>query len=824
MKFIKSGNLFLIFFLAFLYGFSQNIENLQNQLEKTNLPEQKSNIYLQIARIQKNNKKYEQALESYLLSSYYAEKTQKNTLLAIIYDEIGFLYRDWLSNEKSLEYFNKAYTIKKEESDLNGQIESLSSIAWTYYLMKDYPNASKYYQLLLNIYKNQENKKAVAEVNGKLSIIYELDRQYDKSISYSQENLTLYRELNQPIEVAKTLNNLGFLYRKQGDAKRSMQYFNQAVDLNKQELTVNNTNEQNTVILTNLGVIHTNLGDYTQAMNYYNMALKFRQLQNEPAQIADVYNHIGANYFLGGNNDRAKSDVLRAIDLAKSANAKPVLLDSYRILSDIYKSEGNFKEFDNYNKLFTQTQDQINNDLSRRQQDVLNRRLLIEQLESKIRLSISEGEKQKLELEQQKLIVENERKEKELANAKLREAEKERALERARAEKAEQDRKLALTQAKQAQQEKELAVQRATTERKEKELAVANEEKAKAIAEKAEKEKLLAEERAKQADREKQRLVTEQRRRNQLYLLLSGIAFLGLVTAFTLVFLNNVRKTNKKLKEQNFKIQEQNQVIQQKNIDLEQQKEEIASQRDKLMELNDEINQQKEEIEAQRDAIEVERDKSESLLLNILPAVTAKELKEKGIATPRYYEMVTVLFTDFRGFTQIASRMSAEKLVKELDQCFVVFDEIIEKHNLEKIKTIGDAYMCAGGIPTPNTSNPIDAVKAALEIQQFMEDFKIRKARMGEDSWELRIGIHTGPLVAGVVGKKKFAYDIWGDAVNTAARMESSGEEGRVNISGTTYELVKDYFDCIYRGKIPAKNKGDIDMYFVNRVKDLVKV
>ncbi len=217
--------------------------------------------------------------------------------------------------------------------------------------------------------------------------------------------------------------------------------------------------------------------------------------------------------------------------------------------------------------------------------------------------------------------------------------------------------------------------------------------------------------------------------------------------------------------------------------------------------------------------IEDEKERSEKLLLNILPVETAEELKEKGSATPRHYNMVSVLFTDFKGFTKIAEKLTPQQLVEELNQCFLEFDRIIDRHNIEKIKTIGDAYMCAGGIPLANETNPADIVKAGLEIKAYMEKLKTEREARGEDYWELRIGIHTGPVIAGVVGKNKFAYDIWGDAVNTASRMESSGIPGQVNISGTTYELIKDQFDCTHRGKIQAKNKGEIDMYIVENLK-----
>ena len=213
--------------------------------------------------------------------------------------------------------------------------------------------------------------------------------------------------------------------------------------------------------------------------------------------------------------------------------------------------------------------------------------------------------------------------------------------------------------------------------------------------------------------------------------------------------------------------------------------------------------------------IEDEKERSEKLLLNILPLETAQELKETGRATPKQYELVSVLFTDFKGFTTIAEKLTPEELVWELNKCFFEFDKIIDKHNLEKIKTIGDAYMCAGGIPVANTSNPVEIVRAGLEIKEYMDKQNAEREANGQEYWELRIGIHTGKVIAGVVGKNKFAYDIWGDAVNTASRMESSGSPGQVNISGDTYNLVKDHFKCSHRGKVHAKNKGDIDMYFV---------
>ncbi len=234
---------------------------------------------------------------------------------------------------------------------------------------------------------------------------------------------------------------------------------------------------------------------------------------------------------------------------------------------------------------------------------------------------------------------------------------------------------------------------------------------------------------------------------------------------------------------------------------------------------NERLAQKNRQIEEQKQEIEEERIKSERLLLNILPEKTAQELKDKGYATPRQYPKVSVLFTDFRNFTSISADMSPEELIEELNIYFQTFDEIIDRHGLEKIKTIGDSYMCAGGIPMDNETNPIDAVKASLEMKAFVDQRAAERQAKDLPYWQMRIGIHTGKVIAGVVGSKKFAYDIWGDTVNTASRLESNSEAGKINISAETYQLVEPYFDCTYRGKIAAKNKGDINMYFVENEK-----
>jgi adenylate cyclase len=220
------------------------------------------------------------------------------------------------------------------------------------------------------------------------------------------------------------------------------------------------------------------------------------------------------------------------------------------------------------------------------------------------------------------------------------------------------------------------------------------------------------------------------------------------------------------------------------------------------------------ELALKNSLIEEEQKRSESLLLNILPSAIAQELKSKNKVAARKYEKATVMFIDFKGFTNVSERLSPERLVEELDLCFSNFDRIISQYRIEKIKTIGDAYMCASGLSDMNAS-PSDIIRAALEIQDFLLGLKAERLGQGMPFFEARVGVHIGPVVAGVVGAKKFAYDIWGDTVNVAARMEETCEPGRVNVSETAYWAAKYDFEWQFRGKVAAKNKGDMEMYYV---------
>ena len=287
-----------------------------------------------------------------------------------------------------------------------------------------------------------------------------------------------------------------------------------------------------------------------------------------------------------------------------------------------------------------------------------------------------------------------------------------------------------------------------------------------------------------------------------------------------------IEEQKKKLEEKNKKIWQMGEAavkakrkIEEQNTELQTEREKLGGEKikldqkiKKLWQTSTAIHKEKERINSLYEQIEDAKNKSDELLLNILPEEAAGELKANGFYEPRTFDNVSVLFTDFKNFTTFSERLTATELVNELNVCFKAFDEIVTRYGIEKIKTVGDAYMAAAGLPTANAAHAEDMVMAAIEIRNFMIQ---RKSLQGDNTWEVRVGIHSGSVVAGIVGSKKYLYDIWGDTVNTAARMEQRGEPGKVNISEVTYQLVKDKFNCHYRGEIEAKNKGKLKMYFV---------
>ena len=211
---------------------------------------------------------------------------------------------------------------------------------------------------------------------------------------------------------------------------------------------------------------------------------------------------------------------------------------------------------------------------------------------------------------------------------------------------------------------------------------------------------------------------------------------------------------------------------------------------------------------------------AETLLHNILPQSIAEELKTSGSVQPRYYASVTILFTDFQGFTRMTERIEPRALIEQLHEHFSIFDDIVTRYRLEKVKTIGDAYMCVAGLPRQTSSHASDACNAALDIRDYIARTNIDRTKLGLPCWNIRIGIHTGGVIAGVVGKKKFTYDVWGDAVNTAALMEEHAEPGQILLSDSTFGRLHDEFDTVFRDQINTAKKRHIPCYILRARKN----
>jgi class 3 adenylate cyclase/tetratricopeptide (TPR) repeat protein len=668
--------------------------------------------------------------------------------------------------EKALEYYLLALDRGRDNMS-EGELASLRElIARTYLELSRHDQALKIYLDLYEQYRVSGNEPLQISALNQITLCLVEQKSFEEAGQYNLQALELSRKSgNKALEMA-VLNNLGYTSKQLKRHSAALDYFRLAADLG---ISINAPVEEITVVLTNMAVIYQNDNKFGQSLNHFFMAEKLAVKAGNMKETARIGHLIASTYYIMGDYYNAGIYTKKALGLALEAGdaelASMAYLLSSNIAAALYDYETSMQEY----RRFLSIKDSLALAGQFERQDLSQQKYMVEKTEKELDEMIYTRQLERVELS--KLRLESDKKEQELEllqkTADLQEATiLNQELEKNR-----------------AMQELLLAEERLAMERKDREI------KDLKVQQQLQESELRRAELEQIRQNQEIQVLTQQNEIAELNLQKVRIRnmFLAGVIALSMVILviiirswRYARKINRILFDQRNKIQ-----------------------------------QQKEAIESQYDLIKIEREKSEKLLLNILPEETAAELKEKGYASPRQYGMVTVLFTDFVGFTMVAEKMTPEEIIRELDYCFLEFDRIIDRHNLEKIKTIGDSYMCAGGIPLANETNPFDVVAAAIEIRDFMDATKKAREADGEEYWQLRIGVHTGRIIAGVVGKNKFAYDIWGDAVNTASRMESSGEAGKVNISGSTYEIIKDHYTCSYRGKVKAKNKGEVDMYFV---------
>ncbi len=719
----------------------------------------KADAFYIIAEIREKQNNLTMALRYYFGSVREYETANDSLDAAGVKIKIADVFYKAGMYQKALEYYLGAekYLLRQNREFDKEESELIENIADVYYSLEEYDKSLQYYKRLEKIFSVSGDSAANIDIYQKIIRCNNNLKQYDNSLKYNLKIFEYYKSKGDIEQEIVALNNIGFTYKHLNNYKEALNYFKMARELE------NETGEiKNYVTLLNIAIVYQNMDDYKNALKYMLKAEKIAEASGDIFDAAKM-DHLTSIIYLN-NKDyyNAQTFNREALRLAKKGNNTSVLVAALLVSSKINEALYDFEAAMADYRLYLKISDSVTSATNAKKRELLQQQFVIDRSEREIEKLLADEDLK--DVEYQRMKLENATKEQQLRIFRQNDSIQRFTIENQKLEK------------QRVIQEKLLAEERYNAEKKDREI---NDLRQREIIQTLELEKQKALQREKENEIE---LLNKEKQINDLNLkkirarnkFLIGIAALALVVLYLVYrMLRFSKRTNKILIKQN------------------------------------------NEIERQRDEINYEHERSEKLLLNILPKETAEELKEKGSATPRHYEMVSVLFTDFVGFTKIAEKLTAEELVEELNRSFLEFDRIIDKYGLEKIKTIGDAYMCAGGIPVPNTTNPFDIVRAGLEIRDFMTRLKNEKEARGEDFWELRIGIHTGDVIAGVVGKNKFAYDIWGDAVNTASRMESSGVPGKVNISGATYELIKDKFRCTYRGKVKAKNKGEIDMYIV---------
>ena len=725
------------------------------------------------------------ALGYYLELLNRVEHTANVFELMWLYDQIGLIYKKEDLYDRALSFYKRSYENCVDDVK---EKEYLQEIADLHFKAGRADSALYFQKSLLHFHKKEQNVNGILNAEQKMIAIYNGQGEYSKSLKHNKSVLGLIHDNGNEKLLATCYNNLAYNYNALNDYKAALEYFEKAELLNKDEKYL-----EPSILFTNTGIVHANLGDINKAISYFKKADKeYSSSKKQSEAVAELYHLMATVYLKNGDLYNSLLYNIKAGRLADEKNYAEVLGESYNTSARIYQELYEYEKALDFYKRSLVIKDSILLEERLRQQNLLQQQFLLERSEKEIKILLVNQEnknlaihqlgleKEKLELASSKLILESEQKASELQLLKKEQEVKEVNFKNNELEK------------QKAEQTLELTARQLEAEKKDRRIFELNQiEKMQNL----ELDKKLAEEKKRLQEIElltKDKVLLNQKQEianleieQQAVFRQSAFAIGGLLALMMLGFLGGYLNTRRK-----------NTKLAQQNIEIENQKQEI----------------------------EMERVKSEELLLNILPEQTAKELKAHGSAKAKQYDQVTVLFTDFKDFTKLVANLAPQEIINELNTFFIAFDEIAEKYNLERIKTIGDSFMCAGGIPVANQSNALDAVYASLEMQKFVKEKNRDRALQNRPAWQMRIGIHTGPVIAGVVGLKKFAYDIWGDAVNTASRMETTCEVGKVNISGNTFRLVENHFDCTFRGAIAAKNKGDIDMYFVDGLKQQRKL
>ncbi len=703
-------------------------------------------------------------------------------------------------------------------ADVNLRSQSLIVAGSDHYKLGNFERAYQYYFKALKL--PGISVKSASTANFYIGSNYVAQRD-SAAFRYYKAALTGFTKINDRNFMRRTNQNLGMAYLSvKKDLKMAMRYYQQAVDLGR-NLPEDNSSASLTL---SLAYVHHMTGDTARALSYYADALRMLKKIGDTEHTLELLDRLSNLHFSRKDYAQALKTSLNALELSAGEHSKAKLESRYNIIAWIYYNQKDYENALSYlqKALPTKNMDILGtlgslyrdapDDVLRKAGVIPASRYPLAQsyLEESLRLTAGIKDRDSSAYVYRDLYLElsllyektkdypkayatfsryvhlkdslaqahsNQEYVKILAESKHFHTEDSLKLQQQMAKAALDRQTLIATQQKQALL---LNRQQLTLANKEKDLQRLNYLKTQAFLEleqgkrKAREQELNT---ARQAQKLSETTLLLQKselnaQQTKVRLFMAGIGGLLLLSFFIGKNYLNQRRSNRLLSKANAEISEAN------------------------------------------TRISFEKQRSEQLLLNILPADVAEELKEKGSANARLFDEVTVLFTDFVNFTTVSQQLTPEELVAELHFCFMAFDKIISRYNIEKIKTIGDAYLAVSGLPNADDLHAENIIKAALEIAAFVRE---RKANMGDKTFNIRIGIHSGSVVAGIVGVKKFAYDIWGDTVNTAARMEQNSLSGKINVSETTYNLVKDNFAFTYRGEIEAKNKGALKMYFLDQ-------
>lgn len=714
-----------------------------------------------LAESAESSKRPFDAVRYYVEASSQANLISDVQLINRIYKGLGNLYMREHIYKSAIENYKKALLREPEDEYL------LKSVGDAYIAERQFDSVQVYYSKLLKNYQSRGDYASEVKYHRKMIEAHQKTNQLDEVLKHYLRVDTILDKQGTPEERAILYNNLGSIYLTQGDYEKALKFLEKV----QWQCTISNCDAIKAALLVNKAVCLFNLGQITESQNYLLKGIEELQKRKDYTSLAYAEEMLSGIYLNTNDLYNAQRHNELARNYAQTAKDSEALVRGYQRAADIHFELYALEEAIEFYKLYLTLTDSLR---------VLDRQKISKQGELKSDLERTERETRGLMFAQEMKAraLQAAQKDKELLEATNRAlAAEARQKEEALLQSAERQRltdselKVKSLEALQAQSElRNAARQRLFDLQK-------NQITARLHAEELDRKQAEAD-----AARQKGELDLLQRdnqikelelRDNQNFKRYASLG--GLLSLFILMLLGAgwawSRRTNNRL------------------------------------------NTQNKAIEQQKALIDQERRRSDQLLLNILPEEVAAELKTKGHATPRVYEEVSVVFTDFQNFTKLTAHASPELVLSELNTCFQAFDAICERHGLEKIKTIGDAYMAAAGVPLLNAKSAHNAVQAAIEMLVFLKERKHQDPSVLLTN--MRIGIHTGQVVAGVVGKNKFAYDIWGDTVNTAARMEEYGEAGRVNITAKTAKLVANDFNLIDRGLLTVHSKGEMQMYFV---------